>query len=67
VSYKAKLTSGNEADRNQSAMSGVAVKTATERDKNPSPLPRKANFCEVHANTENKVADDREGVTEDLI
>jgi hypothetical protein len=28
VSYEAKSTSGNEADRNQGAMSEVAVKTA---------------------------------------
>jgi hypothetical protein len=37
VSYETKLTSGNEAARNQSAMKEVKVKTTTERDKTPRP------------------------------
>jgi hypothetical protein len=49
VSYETKLTSGNEADRNQSAMREVKVKTATEREKLLA-LPPKANFCELAAN-----------------
>ena len=44
MSYETKLTSGNEADRNQSAM------TATKRIK-PIAVPPKANFCElIHRN-----------------
>ena len=39
MSYETKLTSGNEADRNQGAMREVEVKTATERGKTPPCRP----------------------------
>ena len=33
MSYKTKLTSGNEADHNQSGMKEVKVETTTEKEK----------------------------------
>jgi len=50
VSYETKLTSGNEADRNQSAMKEVKVKTATERDNTPRPCRQKPTFVSLAAN-----------------
>ena len=44
MSYKTKLTSGSEADRNQGEMKEVTIKTATERDKTSRPY-RPAYFA----------------------
>jgi hypothetical protein len=44
VSCETKLTSGNEADRNQSAMREVEIKTATERG---GPCHRKRTFVSL--------------------
>ena len=54
MSCETKLTSGNEADRNQSAMREVEIKTATERDKNPWPLP--PTYRRLLGNTEDGVS-----------
>jgi hypothetical protein len=50
VSYETKLTSGNEADRNQSAMKEVKVKTTTERDKTPRRCRQKRTLVSLAGN-----------------
>jgi hypothetical protein len=41
--------SGNEADREKSAMKEVKAKTATERHKTPRPYSGKRTLCELSA------------------